>query len=346
MSPISRLLLLLLCAAGLLFAASCAAEKGTPGELGRLTFFDRTWEPGAEIYKADQSLGRAVAVGARLDLGVGEGSELPSVERVELKPRGILKIELISNPVGLRALDDGAASVLVTVAGGTTDRISVDVAEPASALFTAYCRGQITVGYELKVSHATLERGLALTTGTGVRLWAKLLDEWGRGLTGHGAVSWTADHPEILVIRAASERPDLVSVEPAPGKTGETVLRTAGSGAIPLSVGPEHTAASLALVDELSQPVEGPVEVKVDTQRTFILTPTDAAGRLIIPTKAPEVALSAVSGEARIRANVYEPWCEVQREVRVRGAEPGPARLKVEALGLSTEVDLVVVGKE
>jgi len=325
----------------LLSLAGCEIA-GTGGEAGEFTFHDQTPVPG-EILQTDQQLDRALAAGARLELGVrADGAAVQPREAVSSDP-DVVKVEkLLPDGVLLLGGRPGQARLVVRD-GRTEDSILLRVSEVGQALVHLYPVGELAADVSaLDVSDAVLLPG--------ARIWGFVEHRApdGSELTGYGASPCSAD--ASATVRPDSDGDGFTLDAPATAPEGDAAVQlTCGPTQVTLPLAGPEVATRLEAYDYFGETFGPLLSAEPGADRYVVVLARDAEGR-IVQGSAGEPVEVTLADAVKPYVQVVEPpdspelltLLEGSRTVILRFSEAGTYDLTVGWHGLTQDLTFAV----
>lgn len=184
---------------------------GTCGEAGVLRFVDATTDP---LLPADSERRiLPLALGASLDVEVQGGDERDEPREIQwawIDEPARADVEVRAGQVRLTALSLGDARLEVGTATSEEDALSLEVREVATMQIVV---GDFPMIAELAGAFDDSEPyEFALTPGARAVATARMLDDGGEALSGHGLATWTIDPSTAALIEPLSADADAVEV--------------------------------------------------------------------------------------------------------------------------------------
>ncbi len=249
--------------------------SGTEGIEGNYTFYDRT--PPAEHafpWDGDQTLAAALAVGARIDVGVSNRGIVFQPRSADVDLTSVAVVDGVRTD-GFTLLGKAAGTALVTVHGASMqDGVRIQVREPDGAAILV----RPWNWYPLPATF--YDQGLAILQGRESHLFGVARSN-GTDLTGFGPYVFQAGTTGASVIaatpRARSNFLDLKGVAP-----GVETFTFGPSDSVQVAVVTEEDITSVVAL-EAWHSVPGPAfTCKVGETLYVVLVPYDAAGRMVV----------------------------------------------------------------
>jgi hypothetical protein len=227
-----------------------------------------------DLFKSN-SLWRAVATGAWVQMGFIEPYEGAQVAEVTLEPEGVFEVEQASDPIRVRAIAPGKTTLTVTLESGDWDYVDMAAKEPEGAIISY--SGNWSLLPSGIPSWFLEDNGFVVAGGeAGIWLEVQRLDGSGFPLMGLGGADWQVSDPDLLAV-VPSTMSDHALVKGL-GAEGVAEVSVAGS-AFEVPVGPGLEPLELQLWED-DEPVEA---LYLDSSIIACWFPLfDAAGRLVL----------------------------------------------------------------
>ncbi|MBK8011925.1 MAG: hypothetical protein IPK13_11295 [Deltaproteobacteria bacterium] len=296
---------------------------------------------------SDLLLDRPVAVGASLDIQVrlkGTTSSGGRVEiaRVSFEPAGIFAIDTLANPVVVRAMQPGQATLRVV------DHVDQQGSILLSAVEAARIEpiGSMLIGsIETALASEVMAQGVLLHASVSLFLDVELRDASDSLLLGYGAAHWSTSQPDTLAIESALSSTSS-RVRCVLGYQTGSVLVSSGLGPeVEIEVTDEIPSARTLrlfgartfLTDPAPAEVTPPIMLPTGRTRTLAVLGFDDHERVIAASFANGLAASAPTGFQETL--VFLPNHHL---LSISGISPGQVDIDLTWLGASRPVRVIV----
>ncbi|MCB9653625.1 MAG: hypothetical protein H6729_05795 [Deltaproteobacteria bacterium] len=263
--------------------------------------FVSTAEDGSDVL-----LDQPIAVGASLDItarlkGTTSSGGRVQVDAASFQPAGIFTIDTVANPIVIRALQPGQATLQVVNNADQRGTVVLHASSPASINLVG---SMVIDSIETPLETQIVAQGIVLHPSVSLSLDVELYDASEARLLGYGAAQWSTSAREVLTL----ERP----VVPTSNRVRCVIGEQAGTVTVSSGLGPEieievmnerPSAQSLRLfatrtflTDPLPAEIAPPITLPTGRTRTLAVLGFDEHERAIAASFADALTASAPAG--------------------------------------------------
>lgn len=311
----------------------------------------------------EETLEPPIALGARLAVLAVNERVTPPVGRAESSNPDVLAVEAIGNPVLVRAVTPGIATLNIWDTALVSGSAPLSVAEVVSV--TAELDGLMVFNLDVNLetpftatATGLVEAGVALLPDGIVRVRPVFRDIAGRELLGHDLATWSSSPPALswTYPEPYSDSIDVTwDVTWDVTSAGSVSLQEGGGSVLTLTLQPSGATASMTAYWPETGALGGTLSIADGEIRTVVGILRDASGRLLLGQDGAPFEAEAMGENIRV---VPPPWSEGEAGVEmtpalqalltrlrvtwIEGVHPGTTELVLLVAGTSVSIDVTV----